>query len=174
MNNPLPDGAESLATLQARAEMDGRRCVVGALVLDHAGHVFVHRRAWNRSFLPGCWDVVGGHVEEGETLLDALAREIEEETGWRLIGSPELVFTADWLEDQSDPASARREFDFVVDVAGDLAFPRLEVPKHVEFRWIGPEDTALLDENRGADDGIVRHVVELALRRGRRPTGPDD
>jgi 8-oxo-dGTP pyrophosphatase MutT (NUDIX family) len=34
--------------------------------------------------LPGTWDVAGGHVEPGETPQQALAREIEEETGWRL------------------------------------------------------------------------------------------
>lgn len=69
----------------------------------------------------------------------------------------------DWLEDETDPSSRRREFDFLVEVEGDLAQPRLEVPKHVEFRWIGPAEVALLDENRAADGGIVRHLVELAL-----------
>lgn len=96
--------------------------------------------------------------------MEALAREVAEETGWRLAGTPQLVFTADWLEDESDPTSARREFDFLVEVEGDLSSPTLERPQHVEFRWIGPEETSVLDENRGADHGIVRQLVELALR----------
>jgi hypothetical protein len=29
--------------LQARAEADGRGCVVGALILNQSGQVFVHR-----------------------------------------------------------------------------------------------------------------------------------
>src|SRR6266545_8127579 len=103
------------ASLQRRAEADGRRCTVGALIRDGAGRVFVHRRGWGRELFPGCWDIVGGHVEPGETLLEALSREVEEETGWRVTGTPVLVHTADW--------EGRREFDFLVDVDGDLDNP---------------------------------------------------
>lgn len=152
-----------LGRLQREAEADGRPCVVGALIVDGAGRVFVHRRAWDRSFLPGCWDIAGGHVEPGEALLDALAREVAEETGWRLTGSPQLIYVADWLADDTDPSSGRREFDFLVEVEGDLAHPTLERPQHVEFRWLGARETALLDENRGADGGLIRHLAELAL-----------
>jgi 8-oxo-dGTP pyrophosphatase MutT (NUDIX family) len=95
-------------------------------------------------------------VEPGEGLLDALAREIEEETGWTLVGTPTLVQVADW--------EGRREFDFLVDVEGDLSRPRLEVPQHVEFRWLGPSDLDLLDENQDVDGGQIRRLVELALR----------
>lgn len=152
-----------LAELQRAAGADGRRCVVGALILDGEGRVFVHRRGPDRSFLPGCWDIVGGHVEEGETLLEALEREIAEETGWRLTGEPRLVYISDWQTDPADPLTARREFDFLVEVEGDLTRPTLEFPKQVEFRWIAADEMALLDENRGAEDGMVRRLVELAL-----------
>lgn len=155
-----------LDELQRRAESDGRRVVVGALIRDELGRVFVHRRGPDRAFLPNGWDIVGGHVEPGETLLEALARELAEETGWQLAGSPQLVFEADWLLDPADPNSGRREFDFLVQVSGDLARPRLEWPKHVEFRWIDREEIGLLDENRGRDEGLIRHLVELALDAG--------
>jgi 8-oxo-dGTP pyrophosphatase MutT (NUDIX family) len=52
----------------------------------------VHRRSWDRRTFPGCWDIVGGHVEAGEDLLTALNREVEEETGWQLSGSPQLAY----------------------------------------------------------------------------------
>lgn len=152
-----------LDELQRQAESDGRRAVVGALIRDDRGRVFVHRRGPDRAFLPNGWDIVGGHVEPGETLVDALARELGEETGWRLAGTPRLVFVADWLLDPTDPTSGRREFDFLVEVSGDLAHPRLEWPKHVEFRWVDRQGIGLLDENAGRDDGLIRHLVELAL-----------
>lgn len=155
--------ADDLNALQAQAEADGRRCVVDGLVRNDAGQVFVHRRGPNRSFLPNGWDVLGGHVEAGETLLEALAREIEEESGWRLIGTPRLIYSAEWETDEHGTPNRRREFDFLVEVAGDLAHPRLEWPQHTEYRWIGPGDVSLLDENAGRDDGIVRTIVELAL-----------
>lgn len=51
-----------------------------------------------------------------------------------------------------------------MDVEGDLGRPPLEVPKHVESGRLGPRDLDLLEENRGMDDGLVRRLVELALR----------
>jgi 8-oxo-dGTP pyrophosphatase MutT (NUDIX family) len=115
--------------------------------------------------LPGCWDVVGGHVDSGESLQVALAREIAEETGWQLVGTPELVDVNDWETAAEGGVHRRREFDFLVEVAGDLSAPRLERPKHIEARWIGPGDLATLDENRAPGDGLIRRLVELALAR---------
>jgi 8-oxo-dGTP diphosphatase len=164
-------GALELASLQARAKDDGRRCAVAGLIVDKEdGSVFVHRRAWDRTLLPGLWDVPGGHVESGETLLGALRREVLEETGWTVRGRPRLAYVSDWESMEPTGPDRRREFDFVIDVSGELNRPRLEKGKHVEYRWIGPRDLALLDENRAHDNGIVRHLVELAIRS--RPTGP--
>lgn len=160
--------------LQVDAERDGRRCVVGALICDGVGRVFVQRRAWNRALLPGCWDIVGGHVEAGESLLEALAREVADETGWTLVGTPQLLAVAEWgtaagglLREAAAPEGVRRrrEFNFLVEVSGDLALPRLEDGKHVEFRWIGPADLDLLSENGDVDEGLLRWLVERAFER---------
>jgi 8-oxo-dGTP diphosphatase len=146
------------AALQSEAEAAGLRVAVGALILDDAGRVFVHRRGWDRSLFPGCWDIVGGHVEPGEGMLEALAREVEEETGWRLVGTPSLVHVSEW--------EGRREFDFVVDVEGDLGKPRLELPQHIDFRWVQPSELLLLDETGYADEDLISRLVELIGGRG--------
>jgi 8-oxo-dGTP pyrophosphatase MutT (NUDIX family) len=156
--------APSLHELQREAQAEGRRAVVGAVVINREGRAFVHRRGPDRNFLPNGWDVLGGHVEAGETLLEALAREVEEESGWRLTGTPRLIFMADWETIDHGRPNRRREFDFLVEVEGDLDHPRLEWPLHTEYRWVGLEDLDVLDENAGRDDGIVRHVVEMGLR----------
>lgn len=155
-----------LEALRREAVEDGRRPVVGAIVPNGDGKVFVHRRGPDRVYLPGGWDVLGGHVEEGESLLDALAREIEEESGWRLTGAPHLIYTVDWETIDDGTPNRRREFDFLVDVEGDLEHPRLEWPQHTEYRWIGHGDLDLLDENAGSDFGIIKHIVGLALSAG--------
>jgi len=156
--------------LQADAERDNRQCVVGAVIRDGAGRIFVQRRSWDRGLFPGCWDIVGGHGEPGEGLLEALAREVTEETGWSLAGVRQLVIVMDWevAADRGgkpgEPSVHRyREFDFLVDVCGDLARPRLEEGKQIEFRWIGPDDVDLLSENRGIDQGLVARIVRRAF-----------
>jgi 8-oxo-dGTP diphosphatase len=162
-STPHHADTSDLDALQARAIADGRRPVVAGLVRNADGKVFVHRRGPDRQFLPNGWDVLGGHVEDGETLLEALAREVEEESGWSLAGTPQLVYVVDWETTDDGTPYRRREFDFVVEVDGDLDRPRLERPQHTEYRWIGREDLDLLDENGGKDHGIVRTIVELAL-----------
>jgi HAD superfamily hydrolase (TIGR01450 family) len=49
---------------------------VAAVVLDAAGRVLLARRADN-----GLWGLPSGHVEPGETVVEAVAREVREETG---------------------------------------------------------------------------------------------
>lgn len=75
---------------------------VGALIRNDRGRVFVQRRSLTRRVAPGIWAIVGGHLETGESLEEALAREIKEETGWHLrrigalIGCTTVLFAGNW------------------------------------------------------------------------------
>lgn len=137
----------------------GRRLVVGALVTDGAGRIYVQRRSPERELFPGCWDLVGGHVEAGESVETALAREVREETGWRLVQLGPVVEAVDW----EAGGVARREVDLLVRVEGDLADPVLEACKHTEGRWLRPAEAAVLLEGREPDDLWVHDVVMRAF-----------
>ena len=54
--------------------------VVAALLVRH-GRVLLCHRAVGRRWYPDVWDLPGGHVESGETPIEALVRELEEELG---------------------------------------------------------------------------------------------
>src|SRR5437868_3126191 len=120
------------------------REVVSAVIVNDEGKAFLHRRAYDRKLLPGTWDIVGGHVEPGETTLAALERELEEETGWRLRRIVADLGECTWT---GNDGIERRERDFLVEIDGDLDSPRLEEPYHIEYAWFGREDLDRIMEN---------------------------
>jgi isopentenyldiphosphate isomerase len=56
--------------------------VVHVLVSNKQGELFLQKRSTSKDVAPGKWDTsVGGHVNSGESLDEALHREIKEELG---------------------------------------------------------------------------------------------
>jgi isopentenyldiphosphate isomerase len=56
--------------------------VVHLHVFNSAGLLYLQKRADDKDIQPGKWDTsVGGHVDYGEEVLDALRREVSEELG---------------------------------------------------------------------------------------------
>jgi RimJ/RimL family protein N-acetyltransferase len=133
---------------------------VGALIRDAGGRVFAQRRSTNRRLLPGIWDIVGGHVEAGESTVGALARELHEETGWHLQHIEAVVADWEWTVD----GVTRHEIDFLVEVDGDLATPRLEAGKHDAYAWIGLDDLDHMMDGRTDGDRRLRDIVAKAAR----------
>lgn len=56
----------------------GPFCAVGAIVIDKGALLLIKR---DREPARGQWSLPGGRVEVGETLREALVREVREETG---------------------------------------------------------------------------------------------
>jgi len=142
-----------------RVGQEPLRCA-GALIIDDEGRIFVQRRSPERKLFPNTWDIVGGHVEPGESVDEALRREVEEETGWRIsvVLGPvgEFSYTGDDGQD-------RVEQDFLVRVDGNLDRPRLEKGKHTEWRWITEADLDLLDEPTSIREIVIAGFATARL-----------
>ncbi|MFH9402017.1 NUDIX hydrolase [Streptomyces sp. NPDC017638] len=141
---------------------DGEAWAVGAVILNQDGHAFAQKRSPERRLFPDCWDIVGGHVEPGETLLDTLAREVEEETGWRLRRVRRLLGITTWTGDDGD--GLRHEADYLVEVDGDLGHPALEWSKHTAYDWFGPAGLHRLKENRASGEYLIHDLIAKALQ----------
>ncbi|HTF11355.1 MAG TPA: NUDIX domain-containing protein [Asanoa sp.] len=132
------------------------RCAAG-VVVDDDGRLFIQRRSPTRKLFPDTWDIVGGHLEPGETLDEALRREVEEETGWRV---SVVLGTIGEYRYLGNDGLERLETDFLIRVDGDLSRPRLEAGKHTAYKWITRDEIGVLDENKGIDDGLIRQIIE--------------
>ena len=74
--------------------------VAVGILIDDAGRVLVTRRA-RGAHQGGLWEFPGGKLEEGETLLEALTRELSEELGVRVeTAEPLMVLEHDYGDKQ--------------------------------------------------------------------------
>lgn len=56
--------------------------VVHLHIFDSKGRLYLQKRSMSKKLLPGYWDTaVGGHVDYGESVKEALLRETREELG---------------------------------------------------------------------------------------------
>lgn len=54
---------------------------VALAILADGQRILLGKRASTNQVCPNCWDVIGGHAESGESIVEALRREVHEELG---------------------------------------------------------------------------------------------
>ena len=81
------------------------------------------------------WDIPGGRIETGEKLDAALAREVQEETGVRLKGSPTLLIAQDIIVPTKDLHVVRLTYVHTQEL-GDIVLS----DEHDAFKWVPVSD----------------------------------
>jgi 8-oxo-dGTP diphosphatase len=101
----------------------------------------VTKRSASDHYMPGLWDIPGGTVEFKEPIIDALNREIIEETGL-VVGVGKVLYVYDFVSDPN-----RHQFQIVYECNyrdGEIVLSA----DHDEYRWVSWEEAKALDKIR--------------------------
>ena len=132
--------------------MTTERHTIAIGLLVRAERALLAHRHPDRRWYPDCWDLVGGHIEAGETPEQALRRECLEEIGV-VVNSLRPVRVS-----IADPALDTLAF-VVTGWTGEPA--NLAPDEHDDLEWFGPEHIDALDLAHPS----LRHLITETLSR---------
>lgn len=104
---------------------------------DGVPKVFLARRAQTKKFLPGVYELPGGHIDFGEDIVEGLKREIQEEFGMRIsVGDPFAAFT------YTNAVKGSRSIEVIYFARFDdpLTQIRLHPDDHSRYDWIAERE----------------------------------
>ena len=120
------------------------RSAVRAVVLDIGGRMLLfHTHDPDHPDLGAWWELPGGGIDSGETYVEAVVRELREETG--IVADPARIGPATWRRRASFRHRARRHLqdEVIVQVNLDVAGPDVDEAERLDyeredyfgFRW---------------------------------------
>ncbi|MHB8513233.1 MAG: NUDIX hydrolase [Actinomycetota bacterium] len=135
-------------------------CAVGAIVLNEGSLLLVKR---GREPARGFWTLPGGRVEIGETLREAIVREVREETGIE-IEPDALIGIAERITRNDDGSVA---FHYVICdfVATARTYDAIVGDDAEEVRWVPIEELSSLK----LTDGLQEFLADRGVLEGRKP-----
>ncbi|NNN17426.1 MAG: NUDIX hydrolase [Thermoplasmata archaeon] len=137
---------------------------VGAAIF-HGSRLLLLRRRDDLAAFPGSWDIPGGHVEEGESIVHALRREVAEETGLSIrVGTPFQAGLFEYPARRGRPIPTV-EIDFLCTPRARVR-PRLNPAEHTEFAWVAREKAS-----RYPAPAFLRRIVQSAFSATRENLG---
>jgi 8-oxo-dGTP pyrophosphatase MutT (NUDIX family) len=98
------------------------------------------------------WDIAGGRIEPGSTLIDNLKREVLEETGLELIGEPSLVHAQDILRITGKHVV---RLTYIGEGDGEVILS----DEHDDYKWLTFEEIIALE----GLDNYLKEVLEKKL-----------
>jgi 8-oxo-dGTP pyrophosphatase MutT (NUDIX family) len=110
-------------------------------ILRRGDRAVLVKRAPTRLRYPGVWDLVGGHLEPGESVEEALLREAEEEVGVRPFRFRKLGAIVEPRPEVNGP-HLYHVFDVTMWLGGE---PRLANREHTALGWFSLAEAERLD-----------------------------
>ncbi len=124
--------------------------------IDGIEKVFLPKRADTKKFLPGVYELPGGHIEYGEELIPGLKREVMEEFGMRIdVGDPFAAFT--YLNEIKGSHSI--EIIYFARFQDPLENITIHPEDHSGFDWISENDLPkIMTKSKNEDDPEIRSI----------------
>lgn len=131
------------------------QAIVACIFLCKDDKLLIAKRSADSKFLPSKYELIGGHVDFGETVEDGLEREVKEELDIDIkIGKPFYIFT--YVSDNKSKHSV--EICYFATMLDPDQRIKLNPKEHSEYRWITknevdkyflPDDPEKLAAKRG-------------------------
>lgn len=115
--------------------------VAGAIIAKN-GKIFVARRADHKKAFPGLFELVGGHVEKGETFEEAVIREVKEEVCLDI----EIITIIDAFKYYSEDEYKAEVIYLCRQIDPDQE-PIIDPDDHSEGMWIGPDEVHKIERD---------------------------
>lgn len=114
------------------------------IVVECQGRFLLVQRSIGDDIFPGKWQNPGGKVELGETIENALIRELKEETGIEAITTPIFLMSYSWKKDSKSPV--RLGLIFRVNLTGKIPDYKISLdPELSDFKWVSIIEAQKLD-----------------------------
>ncbi len=126
---------------------------------DGIEKVFLPKRADTKKFLPGVYELPGGHIDYSEDIVAGLKREIKEEFGMEVkVGDPFAAFT--YTNDIKNSHSI--EVIYFAKFVDPIESIQINPEDHSLYEWVSENDLQkIYTENKRGDDPEFK-----ALRKG--------
>lgn len=119
----------------------GKQVITACALIHHdfdgVVKVFLPKRAETKKFLPGVFELPGGHIDWGEDIVEGLKREIMEEHSMQIkVGDPFAAFTYK----NEVKGSHSVEVVYFATFADPIENIKLNPEDHSEFKWVSQDE----------------------------------
>lgn len=149
-----------LEDLVKKYKEEGRDVVLDGVCYSPRGQIFVQKRASFRKLYPNQWDVAGGHMDEGETPIQTIQREVREETGLEVVAIKTVLGVQTWDKPDGTKAVTISTLDLV---EGDFEKPHVEYTKISQWKWLEWQDLEILKQDLSEEEPFIYNLVKKAF-----------
>ncbi len=126
--------------------------------IDEVEKVLLLKRADTKKFLPGVFELLGGHIDFGEDIVDGLKREVMEEIGMSIsVGDPFAAFTYS----NEIKKSHSVEVVYFAKFNDPLKNIKLNLKDHTESKWVTESEIASISPISDAELMIIKKGFKI-------------